>query len=191
MVVAAAQEGASPPVPVGEDFPRGGGGGPIFGMELCRHSSNAGNRGAHPRTGSRPAETRRGAFSSSVATNRRLLPDLRGEAFRDRFLEKGYFFRELSETNRHLRRVRIASFALAHAPWPEERSGEARRRQGANGSAGNAASSRSDSASSTLRPRMVISASTATSWVASSARSLPSRSRARSQSLRASSSRPR
>ena len=55
----------------------------------------------------------------------------------------------------------------------------------ANGSAGNATSSRSDSASSTPRPRMVMSDAMATSRVSSSARSVLSRSRARSQSLRA------
>jgi hypothetical protein len=62
---------------------------------------------------------------------------------------------------------------------------------GPKGSAGNTRSSNSASASSRPRPRMVITASTATSWVASSARLLPSRSRTRSQSLPASSTRPR
>jgi hypothetical protein len=61
----------------------------------------------------------------------------------------------------------------------------------ANGSAGNTRSSRSDSAWSTLMSRMIASASTATSRVTPSAGWLASRSRARSQSLRASADRPR
>ena len=63
--------------------------------------------------------------------------------------------------------------------------------QRAIGFAGNAASSTSFSASSTLRPRMVVSASRATSRVSSSAGSVLSRSTPRSQSLWASSSWPR
>ena len=63
--------------------------------------------------------------------------------------------------------------------------------QGANGSAGNVVSSRSNSASSTLRPRIVVSAAMATSRVSSLATSVPSRFSARSQSRRAASDRPR
>ena len=61
-----------------EDFPRGGGGGPIFGMELCRHSGNAGNRGARPLAGSRPAETLGGRFRHP-SRRTALTSDLRGE----------------------------------------------------------------------------------------------------------------
>ena len=64
-------------------------------------------------------------------------------------------------------------------------------RQWANGSAGNATSRKSDSASLGLRPRTLDSASAATSRVASSAGSVLSRSRARSQALRARARRPR
>ena len=73
----------------------------------------------------------------------------------------------------------------------DEGMGRGFRRQRENGSAGNAASSRSDSASSTPSSRMVVSASRATSRVSSLAWSVLSRSRARSHWLRASAVRPR
>lgn len=65
------------------------------------------------------------------------------------------------------------------------------RRQRANGSAGNAASSRSDSASSMPRSRMAVSASRATLRASSSIMQVLRRSTARSQPLRASARWPR
>jgi hypothetical protein len=133
-----------------------------------------------------------GAFSSSVATKRRYFHTCAAGAFRDTFLEKGYSCR--GEGSTKLRRTRIAGPSLRKVPRGHDRSRKAaasRCRHRANGWAGNATSSKSASASSTPRPRVVISASTATSRVASSARPLPKRPRARSQSLRASSRRPR
>ena len=153
---------------------------PAGHRDLRRRMTPA-RRGTSGHPGPDPGDPSAGG-SSLIGTHRRYIVTCAPRAIRDRLFKKvAKSF--ANATRRHSSGVGQrpsggdASQALSSRLRPPSfrRAGAARLCHGARGSEGNARSSRSNSASPTLRPRIVISAATATSRVSSSPRSVVNR----------------